>query len=52
MLTEEELQASRNIIHHEDAGCDIEDLPYDPDLGDNQWQCKTHDRFVEVPGWL
>jgi hypothetical protein len=43
--------ASTNVVHHEIAGHNVEDLPYDPDLGDNQWRCVDCDLIVEVPGW-
>lgn len=46
-----ELAADRDVTHHEAAGCRIEELPYDPDLGDNEWRCVDHRITVRVPGW-
>jgi hypothetical protein len=36
---------------HEEAGHVLIELPYDPDLGDNEWRCEQCGRNVGVPGW-
>jgi hypothetical protein len=42
---------SRDVRVHEDALHEITPLPYDPDLGDNEWYCKDCKITVRVPGW-
>jgi hypothetical protein len=40
-----------DVDKHAQAGHQLEDLPYDPDYGDNQWRCLTCNITVVVPGW-
>lgn len=42
---------SRDVRDHENAGHTVTELPYDPDLGEDQWHCQQCQVAVVVPGW-
>jgi hypothetical protein len=45
------LYGEQNVIRHENAGCTLTRLEYDPDYGADQWRCTHHGIVVTVPGW-